>query len=385
MMSNMDDEYIKKELKNMPKIEDHRTKEEWIERIQPYKYKSRRTRNKSPKMIPILSTALLIGIMILIIPTIIQGPSSVQEQTSSTEVHHQVDQQRSVDHHLKSAARNEEITENTKGEYVLYHLHDDEQIVYGGTFDQQAQYIIPLAFVSSADQSLSKLYNELDSYIHEFDLASNIPYFKNATFNIDMDEKKVTMQVSDNYTIGEGSAIQSKFEEMMVRIFYPYGIDQVQVESEDGSPVLLGEKGEIESIPVDEPMNENYKIYEDEAHDERFMVPVSQEDKTFAEAVEDLKNDEQDFSIQHTIPEDIDVTVSCESEDNCSIVFDDTIAKLSEHDLIVAVESILMTAKSYDFNEVTFEGIPNEAIGSYNLSEPITVPLAVNPLYIHEE
>lgn len=385
MMSKMDDEYIKKELKNMPKIEDHRTKEEWIERIQPYKYKSRRTRNKSPKMIPILSTALLIGIMILIIPTIIQGPSSVQEQTSSTEVHHHVDQQRSVDHHLKSAARNEEITENTKGEYVLYHLHDDEQIVYGGTFDQQAQYIIPLAFVSSADQSLSKLYNELDSYIHEFDLASNIPYFKNATFNIDMDEKKVTMQVSDNYTIGEGSAIQSKFEEMMVRIFYPYGIDQVQVESEDGSPVLLGEKGEIESIPVDEPMNENYKIYEDEAHDERFMVPVSQEDKTFAEAVEDLKNDEQDYSIQHTIPKDIDITVSCESEDNCSIVFDDTMAELSEHDLIVAVESILMTAKSYDFNEVTFEGIPNEAIGSYNLSGPITVPLAVNPLYIHEE
>src|SRR5699024_9734111 len=111
MMSKMDDEYVKKELKNMPKIKDHQTKEEWIERVQPYKYKRRRTRKKSAKMIPILSTALLIGIMVLIIPTIIQGPSSVQEQTSSTEVHHQVDQQRSVDHHLKSAARNEEITE----------------------------------------------------------------------------------------------------------------------------------------------------------------------------------------------------------------------------------------------------------------------------------
>lgn len=386
MMNKMDEEYIKKQLKNMPKVNDDRTKEEWIERVQPYKYKRERTRKKSPKMIPILSTVLLIGMMVLIIPTIIQEPSSVQEQTSSTHYDdHQVDQKANVDQQLKSAARNEEVTEHKEGEYVMFDLHGDEQVVYGGIFDQQVQYIIPLAFVSSEDHSLSELYTELDSYIDEFDLASKIPYFKDTAFSINMDEKNVTMHVPDDYSIGEGSAVQGKFEEMLSRIFYPYEIDQVLLESSNGSPVTLGEKGELDSITVHEPVNENYKLYDDEAHDQRFMVPMNQEDKTFAEAIEDLKNDEQDYSIQNTIPQDVDVTVTCESEESCSIQFQDTVAELPEQDLIVAVESILMTAKSYGFDEVAFKGIPNDAIGSYNLSEPITVPLAVNPMYIHEE
>ncbi len=386
MMNKMDEEYIKKQLKNMPKVNDDRTKEEWIERVQPYKYKRERTRKKSPKMIPILSTVLLIGMMVLIIPTIIQEPSSVQEQTSSTHYDdHQVDQKANVDQQLKSAARNEEVTEHKEGEYVMFDLHGDEQVVYGGIFDQQVQYIIPLAFVSSEDHSLSELYTELDSYIDEFDLASKIPYFKDTAFSINMDEKNVTMHVPDDYSIGEGSAVQGKFEEMLSRIFYPYEIDQVLLESSNGSPVTLGKKGELDSITVHEPVNENYKLYDDETHDQRFMVPMNQEDKTFAEAIEDLKNDEQDYSIQNTIPQDVDVTVTCESEESCSIQFQDTVAELPEQDLIVAVESILMTAKSYGFDEVAFKGIPNDAIGSYNLSEPITVPLAVNPIYTNEE
>jgi len=387
MMNKIDDDAIKNHLKNMPEVKDHRSKDEWIAKVQPYAYKRKRVRRKQSRMIPIFSTVLLIGIMVLIIPSIIKGPTSTNDQASSTQFdgEQRMLSEEDKDDQVGSASMESDHVQKEVGEFVLYTLEEDEQLVYGGTFDQQVQYVIPLSFITSTDKSLSQAYNELDSYIAPFDSSSRVPYFEHMEFDVDMDKQFVTMHINDSYTVGEGAAIQGKFEEMISMIFQPYGIEEVHIQTENGSPMILGEIGEISSIKIQDPPKVNYKYYYDDAHEYGFLVPIEQGEKTFSQSIDDLKEADTDFSMQATIPADVDYTINCESTEDCFIHFTEEINQLSQSEQILVLESILMTAKSYGYDYVSFEGISEETIEGYDLTQPIDVPLAVNPVYVDHE
>lgn len=387
MMNKIDDDTIKNHLKNMPEIKDQRTKEEWIVKVQPYAYKRKRVPKKPSRMIPIFSTVLLIGIMVLIIPSIIKGPASINDQSISTQFEGEQRMLSEGENDTQVGSHSVESNDDQQqvGDFVLYALEEGEQLVYGGVFDQQVQYIIPLSFITSSDKSLSKAYNELDSYLAPFDSSNKIPYFKHMKFDIHMDEQIVTMHINDSYKIGEGSAIQVKFEEMISMIFQPYDIKEVRIQHENGSPVTLGEMGEISTINIQDPPRVNYKYYYDNAHEYGSLVPIEQGDNTFHQSIDDLKEEESDFAMQATIPANVDYTINCESTEDCMIHFSEEINQLSQSEQILALESILMTAKSYGYDRVSFEGISEDAIEGYDLTQSIEVPLAVNPVHVDND
>lgn len=387
MMNKHNDEHIKTYLKNMPKVEDHLTQEEWFDRVQPYKYKRQRVQKKHSKIIPILSTALLVGIMLLVLPSIIQGPSTSMDQETasiSTDEANDMTAKTITDQSGHARILNEESEDERKGKFVLFEISDDDRIVHGGTLDQEVQYTIPLSFVIPREGSLSESYTKLHSYLKTVDNNLTVPYFKGVTFNIDEENHLVRMEVPEDYSIGEGSAIQMKFEDMLSIVFYPYGIEEVTIKDTEGSSVSLDGIGEVTSIEINEPLPANYKYYYDDASEQAFLIPMKQKDHSFSEAVLDLQNNDKQFSIQGTISKELGLDIDCATEHSCTITFDNYVEQLSQDELLLAVESILMTAKSYGHSHVLFDGMSQVSIPGYDFSEPLEVPLAVNPRQLSE-
>lgn len=387
-MKPMDDKQLIKYLKQMPPVQDHLSEDDWKERVQPETYQRQRQERKMKKMIPLLSTALLIGILVLIVPSLFQNGRSTLEQSSTSSDISMSERDRS--NIMSDQAGKEETNalndlriKEDLGTYVLYDVSNDGLVVYAGTFDEHVQHIIPLTFVTSVSESLNDAYNQVDDLIHEFSTSSSVPYFNGVTFDLLVDDRLVIMHVPEEYSLGEGNAIPAKFEEMLSLMFTPYGIDQVIFDHPSKELVSLGDIGEVSELVLTQPTQANYKMYDDEASDQDLLVPIQQDAISFTDAIEDLKQGDEDYSIQSTIPDFVDVSVVCE-EDQCTIDFNETGEGLTDQEMIIAIESILMTAKSYGYSHIQFNGLPYKSIGGYDLTEAIEVPIGVNPVHINE-
>lgn len=388
-MKKMDDQQLIEHLESMPIVQDRLSEEDWKQRVQPGAYKLQRQKRKRLKMIPLLSTALMIGILILIIPSLFQNQPSTLEQSATRSM---MDMESKGPSDLttdqakegESYVTNEHTVDEARGTYVLYDVGDQEWLVYAGTFDQSVQYIIPLTFVTTHATSVTDAYNQVDRYINDFSETSSVPYFKEVTFDIKEDDGEVIMNIPEDYSIGEGSAIQGKFEEMLTIMFAPYDITKIIFNHPSNEPVSLGEIGEYRELELNEPKQANFKIYDDQASENEHLVPIDQGDVSFPDAIKDLKHGDGDFFIEQTISSDVDLSITCENDHTCTINFLAGTDNMTEEEVVVAIESMLMTAKSYGYGYLQFNGLPYETIAGYDFSEQISVPLAVNPIHISE-
>lgn len=381
-MKSIDEEHIIRNLQNMPHVEDEQTIDEWTKRIKPYMYQRSRVKKKRSKMIPIFSTALAIAIMFLILPSVFKNPSSSLEQPMTSSTNGSDEQVASEDR--SNDEFNYDKYEMHPGEHVLNDVPDDSRIVYSGTFDQQTQYMIPLTFITEKKGSLSNSYNEINTYMDHLGSTIEIPYFENMQFEIDEDEKNVNIKTAADYSIGEGSAVQGKFEEMLSYMFYSYGIEQIGIENEEGGPASLGEIGEVSEINIEKPAPANFKYYYHEDYERSFLIPIEQYEISFADAILDLKNAEESFSVTETIPSDLEVWIDCSSNEVCTIDLQGDVDNMSDEELTLAIESILMTAKRYGYRAIEFKGLSQASLNGYDMTEPIEVPISVNPIQMHK-
>jgi hypothetical protein len=94
-----------------------------------------------------------------------------------------------------------------------------------------------------------------------------------------------------------------------------------------------------------------------------------------------MKKAQKPLNIYPTIPEDIQFRLTT-LDDQLFITPDNDQVFQDEQRALIMIEAILMTAKSFGYEFVTFNHVSTiDQIGPYQFSEPIEVPEAVNPVF----
>lgn len=405
-MKSFDNEekQIIEKLKKLPKINDNTDKDVLFERISQRLDKKPSPKVRNRKLIPILSTAFVIALLLIVIPSLINTNPTMESKEEystkesfdrSTEIGIKSTEPKSDKKmEMEKAAtpdtdQKEEIETQNHSDadaeaehvesFVIQSVDDAQSIVYAAVADNQVQYVIPVSLLVPKDSDIEAYYNELGTYLHESEWGVQESPFDQITFHVDLENSKVSMKLPENFSPGDGEATYHIFTQLLSVMFSPYGIEKVDLEFENGQGVEFGQMGAIKDLKLDN-IKSNYKVFQASEQSKKFLIPIPQKESTIEEALMDLKNSNEDFNVHQSIPEDINFTVE-EENNQLTIIFSEKLDSLDSEKGVTMIESILMTAKSFGYETVRFNNMLVEQIGPYDVTNPIHVPEAVNPIH----
>ncbi|WP_404453223.1 hypothetical protein [Oceanobacillus kapialis] len=376
---------LTEQLSEMPQVKDQREKEEIRQQIYA-KIHQNKTHFKPPKRkrwIPITSTVLAVSVLIFLSFLFSNGnflqnnlmESSQQQDTATYTAENE------AFHEESSTAEGEMNTEQgsmagNAGMFVQ-HTDDHSTIIHAVTSDPQLQYVIPVSFIVPAQETKEKYYNELESYMNKHVPVVPNYLFKGATFEIDEQNKQVNVALPDDFSLGGGSSVANMFEDQLSTMFTPYGLEKVVFTNPAG--ISLGQFGTIQELPLNKK-NTAYKLYSNENVNMLVQVPLD-EYTTIEQALTEMKSGDQSYHVFPTIPEEVEFSIVGQ-EEQLEITIENAFNFQDNRTATIMVESILMTANSFGYDTVKFSNVPDDNLGYYDLSEPLQVPDAVNPIML---
>ncbi|MGP4070278.1 hypothetical protein [Halobacillus sp. B29] len=382
---------LKELLGEFPKIEDKQNKENLYRSIEPKLNK--RKRRIAPWITPSMATAAVLLILAIVLPVLLSSlptneySGSADQEESSTESANESgrDQAETTEQkpsEIEDSSRNEDTTPSsdnneTESPFTLQDRSPDiESYVLPG---KNGEVVVPFTVIKPGDQedkNISSLVNPA-----EWGLAEDL--IKDLTFNIDEERNQAEVIFPDNFSIS-GSAYTSIISESIRWKLYPYEVKNIKLQTESGSPVVLGNLGKIETLPVVEQNRYYYQIYSDQGSERQFLVPIKAErELSIQEALNRMKEKHTSNNVDSAVPNHVTFSsVAVEGSVLTMTVEHESWA--SDQQLMMMIDAVLATAKNFGFNEVIFDNINHEINSFYNLNEPIPVPTFINPIDMNE-
>ncbi|PXW91709.1 hypothetical protein DES38_104142 [Streptohalobacillus salinus] len=390
------DQQLINDLQKLPKLNDGLSKEEWYQKI-----KQKEFSNSKPNRKPLLYIVpSLMGVLVLVLLFIITEGFNFNSTTNNRaedleEAEMSTSQDVSMEILEKSTHADdtlaftfhEETTLNevTRGEHVLF---QDEQDIMNlpmapvGAMDESVMFAVPLTMINTPNEQ-AVFYNEI---IREINFKSHgltsLP-FSLVTFGF-QNQQLAEIVVDDSDQLAGTSAQATLFLQTLRTMFATDEPTSIPIRTSETDDVDLGAYGEVSTFEFMPVKQVAYKYYRfDETH--TYMVPVEQtlageNFMTIDEALFNMQESNEELKLFGAIPADAEYQLDLSDTGLLQMTF-------AEHDMfgdnlatIEMIESILMTAKSFDFDAVNFSiaGV-DSTVGAYQLNAPLDVPLAINP------
>ncbi|MCA0970307.1 hypothetical protein LCM20_06880 [Halobacillus litoralis] len=358
-----DDNQIENLVKQLPSVQDQQRKDELYQNVQKKMNKSEK--KKAPWLVPAFASVAVVLVMVMIIPSI-WSSMNLQFQSSQPEMGEESGGESSSGDEASSSeqatmesadtampALNRMTTSRVEGKPMVY-------------FDSQAQVVVPVSWVTNEpvpDEDLSSIAAEAYGLTEP-----------SARYSFEMENNEANVVFPAGFK-AKGSATENAIVRSIQWRAEANSAIRINVSTEEGGPVNLGNRGEVTQLSTIESSSYVYHLFTSTTG-VQFLVPVPFEG-TIEEALESLKRDQSNTSAPvppHLVFEQIDTT-------------DDILNLTVSHDSwrvdqnrMTAVEAILMTAKQYGFEEVQFQGITPSEDAEFDYTKPIPVPGNVNPL-----
>ncbi|WP_164668733.1 hypothetical protein [Virgibacillus doumboii] len=392
---NNDQHQIEESLKLMPKVEDNMEKDILYQRISSELNKRGHKRSKKVYVLPALGTVMVLALLVLIIPTLM---NDVMFQSSSESSGDRIMEDSAANESMESSEEagiqsNSQENSADSGETqqdtmmmdraltsnVIHSPNENSNIVHGAVMDSQAQYVVPFSIPISSSENPEKYYNQLGSLVDEGSWGVSEFMFNDATFRLNRENSQVLIDLPKDFSIGPSGAPGNSFEDTLTAMFKPYQIDTVNFNRE----VKLGAIGSVNELPL-KSKKVVYKLYKESADKREFLVRVPVEDQAdMKTALSEMKKDEKDFNVSQSVPNSVDFSVKTEGK-QVLLTFNNKESVTVSQETVTMIDALLMTAKSFGYQEVRFTNAPYETIGPYELTGPIKVPEGANPININE-
>ncbi|TFB23940.1 hypothetical protein E3U55_03760 [Filobacillus milosensis] len=237
--------------------------------------------------------------------------------------------------------------------------------------DQQAMYSVPIT-VNISNKDPYEVFNEYSSYIQSEQWGVSTAIFNKMKYIGMNKQEEPIVQISEDI---QGSSMERAVIEGL-RYFESLGHEKVQIQDSEGNAVELPHIGDLTYIEFNQSPKV-YKLYEANEN-QKFWIEKKMNNQSIDEAIEELKVNEKDFNVTAPVPDYINLDLE---EDTSTLVI--TMTKQqhdsSSEEMIFLIEGILLTAKSYGFEKVEFNNFGVSEIGKYDLTQPINVPVYINP------
>ncbi|WP_181349974.1 GerMN domain-containing protein [Thalassobacillus sp. CUG 92003] len=413
-----DDENIKKQLKQMPTIEDHQTKDELYRKISPHVSKPA-SKKKRTWFAPAVATCAVLLLLALILPTVMlnsnQGSaplndSADQAESSGEKANESSEETTSEDAQPEGAEESESQQENPSHDSLKKEPDASSQAEDGGeaSFSEDAgpqlnshvvtsseegavqvafpepsgQYVVPVTLQSDSDaqKSLIDILNEgVEEYVQPETLGLLEFMLEGFTFSVDESGKTARITAPEGFS-SQGSSADVLFVDSVQSMFSSTVVEEVALKDNQGNPLVLGNYGELTSLTVEKEERAAYKIFQANNETPQLLIPIKADYREVSEAIEELKESESQNKIYPSIPEQIAINDINAAEDSVTIQFNDAQDWEANQEILNMVESILMTVKAFGYEEVVFESPGRSQIGPYDLTGSISVPSNPNPI-----
>ncbi|MDV6377648.1 hypothetical protein ORD22_05145 [Sporosarcina sp. GW1-11] len=394
-----DEEKIDKTLREMPTIEDRRSKEEVFQRL---KNDSRLTAGQPKKRVskgkwkPTIVAVAAVLLLTILVPTFLNHTEqTAMDKTTSQEATESVKME---DHSTigNENAANEESAESadeimfsrvTDVHYAAY--ADSTQIPFRIGLATDQATIIPVTFLLPQEQVVRDLqtsepdtvalYNAYAKKIDEETLGFTAYHPYNA--EVSSENKRVVMKFPANHSYDLASATLEMLNLSIQATFY--GMDEVEFLQEDGSPIEFDQVGEVaEPITLTgAAKHQAYYRFTQSNAEQLLSSNFGQSYETVEEALEAMKETPNDI-YSSVVPSNIDFTVT-EEQGIVHVKFTQQLDldRLQLEDAMQLIEGILLTVASFD-KQVQFSHIVQENWMNFDFTQPVKKPIGANPKYL---
>ncbi|KUP06240.1 hypothetical protein Q75_08865 [Bacillus coahuilensis p1.1.43] len=383
MKETNEEKQLTKLLKQMPDIEDRRSKEDIYRKIMTKEATTYYRYNWSRPIIGIISLFLLTIVTYNLLAANDSEVEYSQEDTveskqfteSSERSLPLVDESEKLNKDASaenSILLEEESSKDGEKAYDIANLMDFIQL---GTLTENGDVIpitVPImreettsinAMVEAAKQS-NLLLN--DNQLTVLPLTGEFS-------EIDETTLLYTMGEDENWNVG--TAGESAFIRLLEQTFEQSEYREIRVENHDGTTPEFSHTGHLPSILM---KDQRLAYYSYPISDKFYLIPSFQSFDTIDQAFQSMKEKQNDLMLP-TIPSTFEFTLNSNGE-TLTITSQESfsIASLEVSEGKRMMESILNTARQFGYSEVIFLNIAENEWEGYNLLHPIPVPKGPN-------
>ncbi|MFV8830008.1 hypothetical protein [Alkalihalobacterium sp. APHAB7] len=361
---NFDLEEFEKKMKQLPKVEDHRSKNEIFQNIKKQLDTEPQKKRRS-WMMPALASATAAGLLLALIPMILSNGSEealpYAEEAEAGEMF-MVD----MDEALEKATETTMEYNNYIPAIVEGNLQDDQRVVTIPYLDEQAMFIVPLSFIVRDDDIIL---NQISVILEEYD-PSAVGLLASPLKGVAMKEVSETTVSVDIPEVLAGSSNQKMLEEALNMVLAPLGYEAFNILVGGQGGVDIGEYGPMEGWPITSSPS-GYTAYENSTG-RTFLVAGGLGEVTGL-TFEDIVR-----LMASTTPGIVIEAVEELSNQAVTISFGQETDLVIHEDSLMLLEAILLTAKHFKVEEVEFHNAGVDELGPYKFNDRISTEISPN-------
>jgi hypothetical protein len=410
MHKNFDEEQLEALLKRLPKVKDNSDPDEMFESIasrmsleseehhhSDIEEPSTQVRRKRSFVLPTFAAAAVVILIALMAPSFLynqdhsssnnsssgssssESSSSSMDKGESTELSRD-DSGRIVEEEQFSIAESSDHAKNQAfiENHVVREVPEQTELIVTAIPDENAQVVVPISFLASKSENRLERLNAIEDMLDEEQWGLSTYFLEDVSFKEDEKEPStVIINVPKGY-LNQGSALDVLFIGGLQQMFSPMGYEQMKFMTDGNPGIEAGNYGRMTNLAV-EGEQQGYFVYQKGEQYPKFLTPVSTEGASIEEIIEQMEQGRKDLGL---LPSILEAQIKNIKENNrvLTISFNGETDMEQNEQNVLMIEAILLTAKSFGYSQVEFQGTGTEQIGTYNLTQPIDVPISVNPM-----
>ncbi|WP_078551262.1 hypothetical protein [Bacillus alkalicellulosilyticus] len=381
---------FEQQIRQMPKVEDRRSKEEIYGLVQKGLEKNPpRKRGNFKWVAPSIASAAAVVLLAVLAPSIL---NSGEEELSlqSTEIGLPesseiavVDDPGNEIGMMQAPESSPELEANYYSAIRQEELEEYEHAVTVAYIDEQAQYLVPISFIYEKQEGM---FEKIKTFVTEFNPETvglmESPLNK-VVFMSSENDTEVVLDFQEAAFFGstETEAIRAAIG----KTFGGLGYEKAILKTEDQVGLLFGNEGEIGDMPL-EYKEVGYRVLTTETG-EQFLVSGTyiggseSAPDSFQGLVEYMAIPFQENGVENLIPPSIQIENIDTGKGEFVITFAEGTNLAEEPRAQAVIEGLLLTAKSFDGQSIQFEQAGTNQVGPYDLTGPISTTIFANGIH----
>jgi hypothetical protein len=381
---HLDENHLEELLRNMPKLNDHRSSEEIYRNVKMGFNKKKKA--KKSYLIPALSVIAAAIVFVLISPIFSQQNNSKSKSVG-------IVSNKDVSVHDIASTSSTKIEKSKQVKInLLADRVQDSKIKKTAVYEQDAKgnniftygvftvdsEVVPISIVSPKTNDdwatkykqialtfASKEKHHLDNYLP---LHGKLTYDRNT--------KKVTIVIIKNALQSISEQVQLNLDRIVQYSFAYQDVKEVDFTDENGKPIELSEIGQVGNKMINKTPHTAFFSYK-ASNGESYLLPTDEQYPKLQDALEAMKTKPDDFHLP-VIPKNLHIKVKVNNGTQATVQFTDNLHLQSIENSMNMIEGILLTAKNFGFTSVFFDHIEPLQWNGFDFTKSVKVPVAPN-------
>lgn len=364
----LSEEELTKLISQLPTVVDERSKEQIYEEVSSrLRKRQKRKRKFRSWLVPLVTAAAIFLVLIISNPSLFLKQQGGAEQDTAEL--------------MTVSSENESFNDAVVREMDNAHF----QTMTVPYVDEHAELIIPISFqVNETDYLIGRMEEFLNDDIERVKSINGSSILKGSI--LEEVDGELVLTVPESTAFVGGSARVTLFLEALQVILDSLKYEKIKLKTAEQPFVMLEQYGEVSELKK-ERRTGGYFLYRTSSGVE-LLVPgelayfnrVHAKENTFSAVLQAMESPQNVGSVSSPFPDGVSIEEMIERQNSVDIRLEGVENLKNDARSQLFVEAILLTAKQFDIDEVTFLNSEQLQVGPYDLGNALQTNIFVNVL-----